>query len=152
MTVDKPPGPYNSPPRPVPAHTQRISKQTCSYTPSLPSLAAVTGRPASSIRLCAAKTLWDCSAVLRTLYKRQLKRLNKIKVYHLLLSVCQCTVVKCFLGPRPHRVYLRKYPGGKDAWGKALEEMLKESREVLLLLFFLLLPALFHVCHAGSFG
>ncbi|CAE7563343.1 SCN10A [Symbiodinium sp. KB8] len=29
----------------------------------------------------------------------------------------------------------RKFPGGKDAWGKALEEMLTHAREVLLLLF-----------------
>ncbi|CAE7583832.1 SCN10A [Symbiodinium sp. CCMP2592] len=56
----------------------------------------VTGRPASSIRLCAAKSLGDCSAVLRGLYKR-------------------------------------KYPGGKDAWNKALDGMLKDAREVLLL-------------------
>ncbi|CAE7610607.1 SCN10A [Symbiodinium sp. CCMP2592] len=56
----------------------------------------LTGRPASSIRLCAAKSLGDCSAVLRGLYKR-------------------------------------KYPGGKDAWNKALDGMLKDAREVLLL-------------------
>lgn len=69
-----------------PSNSQRASNQTCSYTRCLPSLAAVTGRPASSIRLCAAKTLWDCSAVLRSLYKRQLKILSKImKLFHLLL-------------------------------------------------------------------
>ncbi|CAE7235161.1 unnamed protein product [Symbiodinium microadriaticum] len=31
----------------------------------------LTGRPASALRLCAAKTLVDCSGVLRNLYKRK---------------------------------------------------------------------------------
>ncbi|CAE7689994.1 SCN10A [Symbiodinium sp. CCMP2456] len=52
----------------------------------------LAGRPPSSIRLCAAKTLFDCSAVIRTLHKR-------------------------------------KYPGGKEAWGQALDNMLQEARQ-----------------------
>ncbi|CAE7477675.1 unnamed protein product [Symbiodinium sp. CCMP2592] len=52
----------------------------------------LTGRPATSVRLCAAKTLFDCSAVLRNLCKR-----------------------KC--------------DGGKAAWMKALDTIMKDARE-----------------------
>ena len=33
----------------------------------------VTGRPAANLRLCAAKTLYDCSAVIRNLHKKYVK-------------------------------------------------------------------------------
>ena len=67
--------------------------------------------------------------MIRTLYKRNLKTLNTTNQgVSVFCPVCACKVIFS----RLERDYLRKYPGGKEAWGQALDNMLKEARQVLV--------------------